>query len=340
MDVHTHVYLPKYLQILRSRTTAPRIFKHNHQDRLVILPNEEVDPSTRLGRPIGPEYSESQVKLRFMEQHGIDVSVLSLANPWLDFLQENEVGSIATDLNEDMQQFCQLSSQFYGFGVLPVNSPSESVRELERIATLDRLRGAIIGTQGCGKGLDDPEWEAVFAKAEELQLMLFVHPHYGIPNELYGNLSNGHVLPLALGFPFETTIAISRMILCGIFDRYPRLKLLLAHSGGTLPFLAGRLDSCVEHDPHVAERLRKLPSEYLKDMYYDAVNYHEHGLKNVQSLIGRDRIMFGTDNPFFPPLHDVPRWKSVDSNLEAISQVFGEADDVLYANAFRALSLK
>jgi aminocarboxymuconate-semialdehyde decarboxylase len=340
VDVHTHLYLPKYLDILRSRTQVPRIFNHNAQDRLIILPNEELDESTRLGRPIGPEYVDANHKLDFMAKHAISTSVLSLANPWLDFLKETEVASVAQDLNQDMQEYCNQSSQFFGFGVLPVNSPHESVLELERIANLNRLRGAIIGTWGCGKGLDDPRWEPVFAKAEELNLMLFLHPHYGIPNEVYGEIRSGHVLPLALGFPFETTIAVSRMILCGIFDRYPNLKLLLAHSGGTLPFLAGRLDSCVEHDPHVANRLMKNPSDYLKALYYDAVNYHEHGLENVKSMVGRDRIMFGTDNPFFPPLSESIRWPSVDSNYDAIEKTFGPSDDILGENAIRVLNLK
>jgi aminocarboxymuconate-semialdehyde decarboxylase len=197
-----------------------------------------------------------------------------------------------------------------------------------------------IGTQGCGKGLDDKNWEPVFSAAARLGLMLFLHPHYGIPTEVYGEASNGHVLPLGLGFPFETTISVSRMILAGIFDRYPNLKMLLAHSGGTIPFLAGRIDSCVLHDPHVAQRLQQLPSYYLKRLYYDAVNYHEHGLKNVESLVGRDRVMFGTDNPFFPPLNQEQKtWESVDSNLRAIKLAFGHDEDILAENAKRILNL-
>jgi aminocarboxymuconate-semialdehyde decarboxylase len=189
--------------------------------------------------------------------------------------------------------------------------------------------------------LDDPAWEPVFAAAEKLGLMLFLHPHYGIPSEVYGSAPNGHVLPLALGFPFETTISVSRMILAGIFDRYPNLKMLLAHSGGCIPFLAGRLDSCVEHDPHVAKRLKHSPTYYLKQLYYDAVNYHEHGLKNVESMIGRGRVMFGTDNPFFPPLDESALvWESVESNLRAIKAAFGDDDaDIRYENAKRILNL-
>jgi predicted TIM-barrel fold metal-dependent hydrolase len=130
------------------------------------------------------------------------------------------------------------------------------------------------------------------------------------------------------------------MILCGLFDRYPALKLLLAHAGGAIPFLAGRLDSCVQHDPHVAQRLQHLPSYYLKRLYYDAVNYHEHGLKNVESLVGRERVMFGTDNPFFPPLDQEQKsWESVNSNVRAIKMAFGHSDDILGGNAKKILNL-
>ena len=76
-------------------------------------------------------------------------------------------------------------------------------------------------------------------------------------------------------------------------------------------------------------------------MYYDAVNYHSHGLKNVESLVSRDRIMFGTDNPFFPPLDGTEKpWKSVESNIEAITTVFGNADDIFHKNATRLLDLQ
>lgn len=85
-----------------------------------------------------------------------------------------------------------------------------------------------MGTHGLGAGLDDPLLLPVFQKCAELDLLLFLHPHYSVPKELFGKNENGHVLPLALGFPFETTIAVSRMILSGIFDKIPNLKILVS----------------------------------------------------------------------------------------------------------------
>lgn len=94
----------------------------------------------------------------------------------------------------------------------------------------------------------------------------------GPANSLFNGY--GHSLHLALGFPFETTTMIARLVLSGVLERFPKLMLLLAHSGGTLPFLAGRLDACVKADSVMANKLPKAPSEYLQQIYYDALSYH------------------------------------------------------------------
>ncbi len=139
----------------------------------------------------------------------------------------------------------------------------------------------------------------VWAAAERLGLMIFVHPHYGLANEALSGY--GHAMPLALGFPFETTAAVARLILSGAFDRFPGLRLMVAHAGGVLPYLAGRLDGCVAGDAHSPVRLRHEPSSYLRKRYFDAIGYQVPTLALLISLVGVERIMFGTDHPFFPP---------------------------------------
>ncbi len=108
----------------------------------------------------------------------------------------------------------------------------------------------------------------------------------------------GHVLPLALGFPLETTIAVTRMLLAGVFDRFPKLNVLIAHSGGTLPFLAGRIESCIAHDAHLEKEGktddRRTVWDVLKNnVYLDAVIYAGTGLKAAVEVSGADRLMFG-----------------------------------------------
>jgi len=336
VDVHTHMYFPRYMDIMRKRDIVPKIVIHKGEDRLVILPGEDAEESTAKGRPIGPEYFDYGRKLEFMDIHGIERSVLSLANPWLDFLDSESAADVARALNQDLEVTAQTSQgRFLGFGVLPFQNLEKALEEVEYCANeLPHIKGFIIGTHGAGKGLDDSEMLPLLKQCEKHGAILFVHPHYGVGNEYYTGF--GHALFLACGFTFETTVSISRLICSGMLDKVPQLKLLLAHSGGTLPFLAGRLDSCVAHEPELRDKLECEPSAYLKRFYYDAVCYSTKSLECLEGLVGRDRILFGTDHPFFPPPTGGKYWISAQKNQQVIDEA-GFAAEITSANAERIL---
>jgi aminocarboxymuconate-semialdehyde decarboxylase len=298
------MYPPPYLKVLQARDQVPyvRSFDGNPDNlRLIILPEEATSSSTAKGRPIGPEYWDIKAKLSFMNDHGIHGSILSLANPWLDFVETEEAVQLAEELNEWFEKQCELNKgRLWYFGALPLkqSSPQELAKLVYSLKEKKYSRGLVMGTGGLGNGLDDarldPVWEALAATDQ----MIFLHPHYGIPGELYGprNTEYGHVLPLALGFPLETTIAITRMILSGAFDRHPKLKILLAHSGGTLPFLAGRIQSCIEHDAHFTQGGGPSIDVWKalhNNIYLDAVIYSEVGLKSATEAVSAKRVMFG-----------------------------------------------
>ncbi|KAF8917834.1 hypothetical protein CPB85DRAFT_1283638 [Mucidula mucida] len=299
VDVHTHVYLPRYASLMRSRTTVPRIIpwtgkKGRPEERLLILDHE---PSG--GRPIGTQYWDRNEKIKFMDQHGIDVSVVSTANPWLDFLPPVQAHQMAHELNDDLE---------------------DTVLEaIKQISHAPHLKGLIMGTKGIGKGLDDDALDPVWA-------------------------DNGHVLPLALGFPFETTVAATRLILSGVFDRFPNLRLLLAHSGGALPQLSSRLASCIDHDPLYLDAVSYGPEEmgFTADVISRASRYAVGGSLKAPAdrATGSKQMLFGTDHPFFPPLSSVQKWKSVEENLEAIDAVHGwDTSEKVGVRGGNALSL-
>lgn len=162
-------------------------------------------------------------KLKFMDKHDIDVTVVSTANPWLDFLSPTEATTLAEGLNEDLEEYCATSPavadsptlrRLYAFGLLPLVPGISQEALLDSIAqlrSLSHVRGLIMGTQGLGKGLDDPELEPVWGAIADAGLVVFLHPHYGINASAWGEQDSGHVLPLALGFPFETTIVSDAM---------------------------------------------------------------------------------------------------------------------------------
>ena len=143
----------------------------------------------------------------------------------------------------------------------------------------------------------------------------------------------------------ETTIAFTRMWLSGVFDRYPKLKLLIAHSGGTIPFLAGRINSCVQHERHFPQYAgsqtrgpeRSLDTVLRENIYLDAVVYSETSVRAAVEKVGVKKVLFGTDHPFFPPLEEGEgEWMSVKTNLDAVAGNEG----ILGGNAVGLLGLE
>lgn len=335
------------MEILRKRTDIPRVLQVDGQDRLVILPGEDKEITTSTGRPIGREYFDVSSKLKFMDRHSISKSVISLANPWLDFLTGDSAKSAAEELNDELQSICEQSQgRLFGFATLPVRNPKAAVAEVARLKTLSCIKGVILGTPGAGKGLDDENMRDVLAAIEDNDYMIFLHPHYGVGNEHYGD--SGHALFLALGFPFETTVSVARMIVSGTLDRHPNLKLLVAHAGAALPALMGRLDSCVAHESAPLP-LQHAPSTYFKRLYFDAISYNGPALQSLIDQVGEDRIVFGTDNPFFPPpgvpsdtvadgLADWPSTRKVQAVLAALSPT--RRTKILSGNAADILKLR
>lgn len=378
VDIHTHMYPPSYIQLLSSRTTVPYIYQPTASEtespneppdpRLIILASDD-DPSrpkSSRGRPVDSTYSSFDQKRAFMRAHGITCSVISLANPWLDFLEPDSALSTAQGINDDLERACAENNSspahdglnLHAFGCLPLSAPiGDIVAEIHRLKSLRHIKGVIMGTTGLGSGLDDPALDEIYAALSSTSTLVFLHPHYGLPDSAFGGLEviakSGHVLPLALGFPLETTIAVSRMYLAAVFDRHPELQFLLAHSGGALPFLAGRIESCVAHERefianggHRQGPQRSIWEVLNSNIYLDAVIYGQPGLKAAIDAAGcMDRVMFGTDHPFFPPLGDEKdaKWLSVESNKAVIDGCFPEDEQakqkILGGNAVKVLGL-
>jgi len=215
VDIHTHVYTPLLMEILRSRTAVPyiRSFPPDTSDHLIILPGEDSPdtPATSQGRPIGPEYYDISKKIEFMDIHGIDISVISLANPWLDFLPADDALKMTQQVNDELNDLCaRYPGRLFAFGALPMSaSVAEVVQEVERLAKMRYIRGVIMGTSGLGDGLDDPRLDQVWEALQETRQTLFLHPHYGLPKEVYGSRQDnyGHALALAMGFVCVSILA-------------------------------------------------------------------------------------------------------------------------------------
>jgi aminocarboxymuconate-semialdehyde decarboxylase len=327
VDVHSHLYPRAYLERLKQRTEIPRLVGSNGDERFVIFP-EEIGAAG--GRPMGPEYWDVDAKLDAMKRHGIDRAVWSLGNPWLDPILARESVELARSLNEEFEGLARRTgNRVLGLGVLPNDDVAAAVREIHWIAGRPGLRGVISGSRPCGLAPDDAELEPVWEALEGSGLVFFLHPHYAVGlSELTGY---GHTLPVALGFPFETTVALARMALSGVLERHPNIRILAAHGGGTLPFLSARLDAGWRSSDRSRVALDRPPSEVLRSIYVDAVVYHSRALAATIDFVGTDHVLFGTDQPF--------SISDPSANREAISVGQVDAKRILSGNAMRLFEL-
>ena len=182
---------------------------------------------------------------------------------------------------------------------LALAAPGQCAYELERAVDLYGARSALLPATAGGRPLDGPEFDALFTVAEKLGVLLFMHPVSAEPPTrfpLYG-------VQVLVQWPFETTLAVTRMIFEGVFDRHPGLQLLLAHGGGNLIFLKGRLNSAYdatgwEADPYYRKNISKAPGEYYKQIFFDTCSLSPESVEFTIRIAGADRVMFGTDYPF------------------------------------------
>ena len=325
IDVHTHLYPRTYLDLLSQRDTAPRVERRDGLELLHIFEGEN-------GRVVDEGFWSVDAKLEFMERSGIDQSVVSLGNPWLEAFEPAESVAIAKDLNAELA--CMESDtggRLVGMGCLPSGSVEQIVQTIVDVAGTQGLHGVVSGTRVGGLQFDDDGLDPVWSALAETRTPLLVHPHFGLGLSSMDGF--GHSLPLALGFTFETTTALSRLAMSGVLDAHPDLLVIGSHGGGTIPYLAGRLDACWAPDEAARARRQLSPTSALSRLYLDALVYHPRALRAVADLVSPQQMVFGTDHPFAIADPEV--------NIASIRETFGstEARNVFSVTAQRLFCL-
>ncbi|KAF2098900.1 amidohydrolase [Rhizodiscina lignyota] len=344
VDVHSHLYPTFYFDLLKSRTVAPYVKDNKFINRA---------SAAGAGKPIIPVLYDVQTKIKFMDLHKIDISILSIGNPWLDFLEPEGAGEVAKEVNDKFNELCAaVPNRLFFFACLPLSGSHDVIlAEIKRVSSLSHVRGIVMGCNGMGEGLDDPSLIQVYRTLAENNLPIFLHPNYGLPEEVWGKRAKeyGQILPISMGFPLETTIAMTRLILSGAFQEVPELRFIVSHAGGTLPFLAGRVENAIDHDrlwhsqgKAKADR-RTIWDVLKKNVYMDGIVYDKIPLKMAVEAAGSDRVMFGTDHPFFLPVDGGDEIPSMWSNERAVREGFGkeskEYQQIMGENAIKLLDI-
>ncbi len=262
VDVHAHYYPQRYLE---------------------RIGRQELPPSS--SAPLGDQ--DVDERLQLLDRVGIDIQVLSVsqAQPYLETPGDAaQAAVLANDLFLALAD--ERPDRFRVFAALPLPHVDEALAEIERVRDAEKLSGFTIGCSVGNVQLDDPLLDPVYRRLEELGAVVFLHP---VGQETTGWLS-GRNLAWMVGATFEDTVAALRLVLAGVPTRFPHIRFVVPHLGGTLPFLLDRVSRKREGALDVVAGLRS--------MYYDTVSGSVAALRCACSELGDERLVLGTDYPY------------------------------------------
>ena len=280
IDIHAHCYVDLHDLV------------DGHPEALI--PNG--GPPTFDGPFLSPT-KDVEARLRHMDEHGIDIQAVSLAPAYNYWADRDLAGKIVARQNEQIAALCAAHpDRFVGLGGLALQHPDLAVEQMEHGVKQLGFRGFEIGGSVNGDELANPKFNPVWAKAEELGILLLLHPATFV--EGLKRFQGNGFLPNVIGNPLETTVAFTHLIFEGTLDRYPGLKICGSHGGGYLPSYAGRTDHCAELSNR-CQPVKKHPSEYFKgQLYCDSIVFTAEGLRHLVAEVGASHVLFGTDFPF------------------------------------------
>ena len=290
IDVHAHISSPKVMDILTDHPVLGTFIKKNDAGGYILGP-----------RPMEPMVYDLEPRLDSLKARGVDIQVIGPFNPVLNWTGGAPDVEFARFINADIADIAaQSDGLLWGAATIAFGEPDRAADELRRTLGEYGFKSIHVGISAGERTLDDPVFEPVWAVAEELGQFIFMHPAF----DQHFRRCEDYELETVITYPTETSIAVSRMIFAGIFERHPGLMLCLAHGGGTLAWLGARLDRAFwapqyERNETQHEHLKRWPSECIQQqLYLDTCVFGTHQLDFLLDFVGPERIMFGTDFPF------------------------------------------
>jgi aminocarboxymuconate-semialdehyde decarboxylase len=289
IDVHTHMLSEDWVATLQAHG-GPR-----YDVRTVIGGQRAVHLDGAPFMTLTPGMFDYGMRVAMMDEVGIDISIVSLTCPSVYWGGREVSCAAARAINDDMaaaQRAYPRRIRF--FATLPWQYPADAVAELARAVDLGAVGVMVLGNIA-GMHLTDPAIAPVWEEIDRRGLPVLLHPT--VPPGYADQALENYNLVASVGFMWDTTLAIARMVFDGFFDRYRNLKLIAAHAGATLPYLAGRLDRCHEMMPACRVRITDRPSSHLKRIWYDSIAYTPEALALCVGFAGAERVLFGSDYP-------------------------------------------
>jgi len=293
IDIHTHVEFAGTFDILKKRYSEEEIF-----NRFVVsvTGRRSAEINRTIISGIRDALRDPQKKIRDMDEKGIGLYVLS-STPFAFFygVEDDLAVILARFQNDQLSEMVKkYPDRFAAMATLPLQVPTEAFKELERAIKTLGLRGVEIGSHVGKRELGDRVFWPIYEVLEKEGWPMFIHPHHvaGMDRLQDFYLSN------LIGNPLDTTIASANLIFSGVLEKYPDLKIILAHGGGQFPFIMGRLEHGYQVRPECKEKVHQPPRAFLKNFYFDTITHNPDALRYLIFFAGSGHVLLGSDYPY------------------------------------------
>lgn len=291
IDVHTHMLSQAWFELLKKKG-APRFDVKRSKD--YPAPLGIYSDGAPFMTP-QPGHFDYKLRIKEMDAARVDMAIVTLTAPncyWGDAETSLKAAQLVNDNMAEAQS--DYPDRIRWMASMPWEHPKLAVAELKRACKKGAV-GVMVLANVADKSLTDPLFAPIWKEIDKRGLPVLVHPT-APPGVKYLDMRS-YNLVAQIGFMFDTTLAIMRMIYDGFFDRYPNIKIIASHGGATLPYLAGRMDICFDNMVAVRENIKEAPREYLTRIYYDSVVYRQEALQMCINVGGEDKVMYGSDWP-------------------------------------------
>ena len=323
IDFHNHYYPPAYLDALRSGDTTVRVTADDEGNPLLHYPGD-YNVAVRGHRDIA-------FRAEDVAQQGIDTQVITLTTPGTHVERPDRAVALARLVNDAFADVARrYAGRFVPLATLPLNDPGAAAVELRRAMTQQGMRGAALFSNVNGVALADSRFEPLYRVADELGAVVFIHPTAPVG---VAAMTEYWLMPL-VGFPTDTTLAAAHLVFAGVPERYPRISWVLGHLGGTIPYLAERLDRGFKAFKECRARISRPPSEYLRRFYFDTVNFDPAALRLAVEFAGAGHVLAGSDYP-----HQIGSPSSMLASIRSMGLAPADQERILGGNARELLGL-
>ena len=324
IDFHNHYYPPKYMGALQSGESSVKVTVDADGNPNLHYPGD-YNVAVRGHRDLG--YREE-----VLDTHGVTMQVVTLTTPGTHVETPATAARLASLVNDEFKEAMETRGRhFIALATLPLNDPAASAKEFDRATRQLQMPGAMLFSNINGVALSDERFWPIYERANDLGAVLYIHPAHPVSVDM---MQEYWLMPLC-GFLFDTTLAAASLVFSGVAGRYPRIRWALCHLGGTIPYLAERLDRGFHAFKDCRVKIDRPPTTYLKEFYFDTVNFDQGALQLAIRFAGADHILAGSDYP-----HQIG---SIPSMLDAVTILpvtDDEREGIRWRNAARLLGVE